>query len=239
MVEAAGTTEPRPAIVRNRNDLVYRPPVAVSTVTSNDYDATDADFDAGTEEHYNYFRDYDPTIGRYVESDPIGLEGGLNVYGYVFGRPLLYVDPSGLAAKPNFDPSNNENPAWLAFNNCYSYALNRSSKSAGGYNPGDPSGNSNRWINCADLKAAAKADGAIDPEPGECGGTCPEGYHKIKLFTTDRTLRRNDYHFFRQDAGGGWSSKMGRGPARDHGKSCPVPPYFDYLIDCGALCVKN
>jgi len=33
-------------------------------------------YDVETELHYNYFRDYDPTIGRYVESDPIGLEGG-------------------------------------------------------------------------------------------------------------------------------------------------------------------
>ncbi|MDM1022265.1 RHS repeat-associated core domain-containing protein [Acinetobacter sp. VNK23] len=34
---------------------------------------------------YNYFRDYDPITGRYVESDPVGLDGGLNTYGYVGG----------------------------------------------------------------------------------------------------------------------------------------------------------
>ena len=45
---------------------------------------------------YNYFRDYEPTTGRYVEADPIGLEGGLNLYGYVGGNPLSYVDPLGL-----------------------------------------------------------------------------------------------------------------------------------------------
>ena len=35
-------------------------------------------FDAETGLHYNYFRDYDPAVGRYVQSDPIRLEGGLN-----------------------------------------------------------------------------------------------------------------------------------------------------------------
>lgn len=53
-------------------------------------------FDSETRLHYNYFRDYDPEIGRYISSDPIGLTGGLNTYGYVGGNPLLYVDPLGL-----------------------------------------------------------------------------------------------------------------------------------------------
>lgn len=52
-------------------------------------------YDAETGLHYNYFRDYDPAIGRYSQSDPIGINGGLNTYAYVWGDPLQYSDSTG------------------------------------------------------------------------------------------------------------------------------------------------
>ena len=54
-------------------------------------------YDGETGVHYNYFRDYDPSLGRYGESDPIGLAGGINTYLYVEGTPLLQIDFLGLA----------------------------------------------------------------------------------------------------------------------------------------------
>jgi RHS repeat-associated protein len=39
---------------------------------------------------------YDPAIGRFVQRDPIGIEGGMNVYAYCEGEPVTAVDPSGL-----------------------------------------------------------------------------------------------------------------------------------------------
>ncbi len=53
-------------------------------------------FDKETNTFYNYFRDYDPATGRYVQSDPVGIYGGLSTYGYVANQPLGYADPSGL-----------------------------------------------------------------------------------------------------------------------------------------------
>ena len=54
-------------------------------------------YDRETNLHYNVNRDYDPNIGRYVESDPIGLGGeSWSTYIYVLNNPLSYVDPLGL-----------------------------------------------------------------------------------------------------------------------------------------------
>ena len=52
-------------------------------------------FDAETDLHYNYFRDYDPALGRYVQSDPIGLIGGLNTFAYVKNRAINFYDAQG------------------------------------------------------------------------------------------------------------------------------------------------
>ncbi len=54
-------------------------------------------YDQETNLHYNWNRYYDPNIGRYITSDPIGLTGGVNTYGYALQNPIMYYDPLGKA----------------------------------------------------------------------------------------------------------------------------------------------
>ncbi len=54
--------------------------------------------DAESGLHYNFRRYYDPDVGRYLTEDPIGLDGGVNLYGYANANPLLYMDPRGEVA---------------------------------------------------------------------------------------------------------------------------------------------
>lgn len=68
-------------------------------------------YDAATGLNYNYFRDYDPATGRYAESDPIGLRGGISTYGYATQSPLTAMDPTGLAARLVDIPPANQRPA--------------------------------------------------------------------------------------------------------------------------------
>lgn len=59
-------------------------------------------FDTETGLHYNYYRDYEPGTGRYIESDPIGLGGGINTYAYTNSNPLDSIDSRGTIS---FGPS--------------------------------------------------------------------------------------------------------------------------------------
>lgn len=80
-------------------DATYRPfgevtiTTAVATLNQR-LPGQYADDETGYYDNWN--RSYDPSLGRYLQADPIGLASGLNVYGYVGGNPVGVVDPSGL-----------------------------------------------------------------------------------------------------------------------------------------------
>jgi RHS repeat-associated protein len=70
--------------------------VTISTITNN-LRFTGQYFDQETGLHYNYYRDYNPVIGRYIEGDPIGIEKGKNhLYVYTSNNPVNATDPTGL-----------------------------------------------------------------------------------------------------------------------------------------------
>nr|WP_319394655.1 RHS repeat-associated core domain-containing protein [uncultured Desulfobacter sp.] len=60
-------------------------------------------YDEETGLHYNGNRYYDPDTGRYLRTDPLGIEGGMNLYVYAMNSPLMFTDPDGLIARDAWD----------------------------------------------------------------------------------------------------------------------------------------
>lgn len=77
-------------------------------------------FDAEINLHQNWFRNYMPAISRYIESDPIGLAGGINPFIYAIANPIVISDPTGLSSCWQISPWERaptiENPGgWILF----------------------------------------------------------------------------------------------------------------------------
>jgi RHS repeat-associated protein len=80
-------------------DAVWQPWGGVHSITgtaSLDARLPGQWFQAETGLHYNWHRQYDPTVGRYTQPDPLGFVDGPSVYGYVGGLPQQLLDPDGL-----------------------------------------------------------------------------------------------------------------------------------------------
>jgi RHS repeat-associated protein len=79
-----------PILLTNATGAAIAQPSGYSTPAFPGQSKTLADL------YYNRHRDYDPTTGRYIQADPIGLEGGASPYSYAMNNPLRYTDPYGL-----------------------------------------------------------------------------------------------------------------------------------------------
>jgi RHS repeat-associated protein len=110
-IESDHLGSPRAVIDPQRDTAVWRWSILGEAfgggmvATDPDGDGIDLTFDlrfpgqrteASTGMNYNYYRDYDPEVGRFVQSDPIGLAGGASTYAYADQSPLEASDPSGL-----------------------------------------------------------------------------------------------------------------------------------------------
>ena len=210
-------------------------------------------YDDETGLHYNYFRDYDPATGRYLESDPSGNAGGLNLYVYAT-NPISLVDPFGQQAScplPSYEPSRWNDGGRIQYtNNCYSYAWNRPESPPGSLprpfpdkpQPGGFSGRTFTRLTCRDITRAAIRDGMSRPDDS---GECPSCTHKVFLVIAPGL----DYHWYRQDSDGSWSHKPGWTEATNvdaSGSRIWNPETADrdygainYSRECGYLCVPN
>ncbi len=86
--------------------------ISVTGIITNNLRFPGQYYDSETGLNYNYFRDYNPVIGRYIEADPIGLAGGdVNVYRYVMNNPNSNIDQDGLLCR-NKNSANVPMGAW-------------------------------------------------------------------------------------------------------------------------------
>ncbi len=277
-IEADALGTPRVVIDPDRNVAVWRWDLAGEafgdSVPNEDVDNDGLAFvfdmrfqgqryDSATGMSYNYMRDYDAETGRYAQSDPIGLAGGISTYGYVSGRPMNLIDRYGMDGTcpvvPSYNPSFWNSESVQSTNNCYSYAWDR---------PESLPGQRMRGKNCRPQPGGFKCNDTME-DRSTCqkiisqsirdgmkrarNGQCSPCMRKVFLVMGNNRDGNVDYHWYRQDADGTWSHKPGLStvtnldasgqpisdPELADRNNIPRNPKdgYNYNRKCGYLCV--
>jgi RHS repeat-associated protein len=204
----------------------------------NCYRSASKEVHSGSGLYYYGYRFYAPSLQRWLNRDPLGEQGGLNLWGYAANDPVGRSDPLGLAEGPKEQPPQPHPPVFserewtVGSDNCLCYALDRPGRAL---QPDAAKGLRNAK-SCTNLMTQIKTNykGVIDvPKDGKC----PPGAHKIAVFLGDR-----GYHVQRQDSNGEWS-EMSLGPdyaPRKCKRAGPAARWLDSLgDDCGNLCAPD
>ncbi len=157
-------------------------------------------YDSETNLWYNHHRTYNPRTGRYLESDPIGLAGGLNTYAYVSGNPVTKVDPNAHAEVCYRALSGDPGGIGFALDRLASRALGGSSS------PGEKTNTrvAHQHIFYEDGSNSGYGPNGIFSERDKSGYTeCKSGYDDEKLKKAEKEVQRSG------DFSGGEYSLMG------------------------------
>ncbi len=191
---------------------------------------------------------YDPSLQRWINRDPIGERGGVNLYTFVVNQPTRFMDRWGL------DPCTGwggfvwppfQGPSMPSRGNCWRFACGNSMDTGA---PLDRPPDANHqlsppeWNNalkpsckdpCKALMDGINGGGGKSTDPS---GNCPSGYHKITVQYSPNMGGQPDFHFSRQCPDGSWWDKPGNmEPRPSPGPGVASPGYRS----CGTTCVPD